>query len=98
MGACRPARAAYAAAEAAVFPVEAHTTERAPSASAFETTTVIPRSLKLPVGFAPSHLSQISVPVRSDRRGALRSGVDPSPSETIAVPGARGKRSRKRSA
>ena len=37
-------------------PVDAQTTARAPLSSAFEIATVIPRSLKLPVGFAPSHL------------------------------------------
>ena len=51
----RPARAAYAAAEADVLPVEAQTTARAPSSSAFPIAIVMPRSLKLPVGFAPSH-------------------------------------------
>ena len=40
-----PARAAYAAADAAVFPVEAQITASAPSSTAFETATVMPRSL-----------------------------------------------------
>ena len=40
-----PARAAYAAAEDAVFPVEATITAPAPSSTAFETATVMPRSL-----------------------------------------------------
>ena len=40
-----PARAAYAAALAAVFPVEAQSTAAARSSSAFETASVIPRSL-----------------------------------------------------
>ena len=57
-----PARAPYAAAEAAVFPVDAHTIPAAPSSTALETATVIPRSLKEPVGFAPSHLSHSSIP------------------------------------
>ena len=71
-----PARAAYAAAEAAVLPVDAHTTADTPRESAREIATVMPRSLKLPVGFAPSHLSQRSTPT-ADRRGAGRSGVAP---------------------
>ena len=50
-----PARCAYAAAEAEVFPVEAHATARAPSSTAFETASVIPRSLNEPVGFRPSN-------------------------------------------
>ena len=49
-----PARAAYAAALAAVLPVEAQMTASAPEPLARETATVMPRSLKLPVGFAPS--------------------------------------------
>ena len=49
-----PARAAYAAAEAEVFPVEAQTTAHAPASNARLTATVIPRSLKEPVGLAPS--------------------------------------------
>ena len=51
-----PGRAAYAAAAAAVLPVDAHTTAGTPASTALEMATVIPRSLKLPVGFAPSHL------------------------------------------
>ena len=50
-----PARAAYAAAEAEVLPVEAHATALAPASTAFETAMVIPRSLKEPVGLAPSY-------------------------------------------
>ena len=51
-----PARPQYAAADADVLPVEAHTASRAPSSSALETATVIPRSLNEPVGFGPSYL------------------------------------------
>src|SRR5439155_13074609 len=80
-----PARAAYAAQEAAVFPVDAHTIARAPSSTAFVTATLIPRSLKEPVGFAPSHFSQSSTPSRSDRRGAWSNGVLPSPSEIVTA-------------
>jgi hypothetical protein len=40
-----PARAPYAAADAAVFPVDAQTIASAPCSTAFDTATVIPRSL-----------------------------------------------------
>src|SRR3954454_14313151 len=75
-----PARAAYAAADAAVLPVEAHTSRVTPCSSARETASAMPRSLNEPVGFAPSHLSHSSTPNRSESRGAARSGVLPSPS------------------
>ena len=52
-----PARAAYAAALAAVLPVEAQMIASAPGPFARDTATVIPRSLKLPVGLAPSSFS-----------------------------------------
>ena len=45
-----PPRQAYAAAEAEVFPVEAQTTALAPAPAATLSATVIPRSLKDPVG------------------------------------------------
>ena len=77
-----------------MFPVDAQTTAAAPSSTAFETATVMPRSLKLPVGFAPSHLSQSSTPSRSERRGARRRGVEPSPSDTTGVSSVKGRRSR----
>ncbi len=92
-----PARAAYAAAEAAVLPVDAQMTASAPSSTAFETATVMPRSLYEPVGFDASHFSHSSTPSRSDRRGAGRSGVEPSPRETTGVEALTGRRSRKRS-
>ena len=50
-----PARPAYAAADAAVLPVEAQMTARAPSPRALDMATVIPRSLNEPVGLAPSN-------------------------------------------
>src|SRR5829696_1847949 len=62
----RPARTAYAAAEAEVFPVDAQMIAFTPCSTARETATVMPRSLKEPVGFAPSTLSQTSQPVRAD--------------------------------
>src|SRR5688500_2526060 len=93
-----PARAAYAAALAAVFPVDAHSTAWAPSSSAFETATVIPRSLYEPVGLDGSHLSHNSRrPAACAKRSARSSGVDPSPSDTTGVASATGSRPRKRS-
>ena len=77
-----------------MFPVEAQTSARAPSSTAFDTASVIPRSLKLPVGFAPSHLSQTDAPSRSESRGAGTSGVEPSPSDTTGVAGPTESRSR----
>ncbi len=50
------ALAAYAAAEAEVLPVEAHSTACWPRASASVTAIVIPRSLNDPVGLRPSTL------------------------------------------
>jgi hypothetical protein len=52
----RPARAAYAAAEAEVLPVEAQMIAFDPLSTAFETASVMPRSLNDPVGLAPSTL------------------------------------------
>src|SRR5439155_25109063 len=89
-----PARAAYAAADAAVFPVDAHTMARAPASSALATATAMPRSLNEPVGFAPSHLSQTSTPGPAASRPARSSGVEPSPSVTIGVEGDTGRASR----
>jgi len=51
-----PDFAAYAAADADVFPVDAHITALAPFSSALDTASVIPRSLNDPDGFIPSHL------------------------------------------
>ena len=56
-----PALVAYAAALALVFPVEAQMTAFAPSSAALEIAIVIPRSLKEPVGFAPSNLIHTSL-------------------------------------
>ena len=50
----RPARAAYAAADADVLPVEAQMIALAPASTALETASVMPRSLNDPVGLAPS--------------------------------------------
>ena len=70
----RPARAAYAAAEAEVFPVEAQMTALAPPSTALLIATVIPRSLKEPVGFEPLVLqdrprTRARVSLEAGRRG-----------------------------
>ncbi len=89
-----PARDAYAAADADVLPVDAHTTALAPSSTAMEMAIVMPRSLKLPVGLAPSTLSHTAAPTRSDSRGAGTSGVPPSSSVTTGVFSVMGRKSR----
>src|SRR5581483_1379340 len=89
-----PALAAYAAAEAAVLPVEAQTTARAPASTARETATAIPRSLKLPVGFAASHFTHSSQPSVAPIRGVRTSGVPPSPSVSAVTAAPRGRRRR----
>jgi hypothetical protein len=50
---CNPPRAAYAAMDAEVFPVEAHATHLYPACRAKDAATVIPVSLNDPVGFMP---------------------------------------------
>ena len=77
--------AAYAAPEADVLPVDAHTTTFAPCSTALDTANVMPRSLNDPVGFIPSTLTQMRAPVRSDSGNASTRGVPPSPSVTIGV-------------
>ena len=72
-----------------MLPVEAHTTTSAPSWTAADTATVIPRSLNEPVGFAPSTFSHTSQPVSDERCGAGTSGVSPSPSVTSGSTGSR---------
>ena len=81
----KPARAAYAAALAAVLPVEAQMTARACSSTAFATATTMPRSLNEPVGLQPSNFKKTSAPVSRDNTGAVTSGVSPSPSESGGV-------------
>src|SRR4051812_16860962 len=56
----RPARAAYAAADADVLPVEAQMIALLPASTALDTAMVIPRSLNDPVGLAPSILRYTS--------------------------------------
>src|ERR1700756_4340642 len=89
-----PARAAYAAADAAVLPVDAQMIASAPSRTAADTAHVIPRSLNDPVGLSPSSLHQTSAPTRWESPGAGTSGVLPSPSDTTGSAGANGSRSR----
>jgi hypothetical protein len=93
------ALAAYAAAEAEVFPVEAQITAFCPSLTALEIATVIPRSLKEPVGFDPSTLRNISrFVLRKDLKlSALTSGVLPSCNEITADLSMAGRYSRYRS-
>src|SRR5437660_9833825 len=81
----RRARAAYAAADADVLPVDAHTTALAPSSTALEIATVMPRSLKDPVGFAPSNFRNTLAPTRSLNFGAGSTGVLPSNNVTTGV-------------
>src|SRR5439155_23662163 len=94
-----PARAAYAAADAEVFPVEAQMSAFVPCSIAFETATVIPRSLNDPVGLTPSFFTNTSQlrPTRSLSLGHRISGVLPSPSETTGVAAETGRNSRKAS-
>src|SRR3954447_13134504 len=89
-----PARAAYAAADALVLPVEAQMMAFDPSSTALDTAMVIPRSLKEPVGLAPSTLRYTSAPVRRDSTGAGTSGVLPSCRVTTGVVSEPGSRSR----
>jgi hypothetical protein len=57
----------------------------APCSMALETAMVIPRSLKDPVGFIPSNLTQTFAPVRAESASAGRRGVPPSPSVMMGV-------------
>ena len=86
--------AAYAAADAEVFPVDAQITALAPSSAAFEIAIVIPRSLNDPVGFAPSNFNQISLFKTLERFVAWISGVPPSRKVMIGVLLLTGSRSR----
>src|SRR5439155_26210822 len=92
-----PARAAYAAALAAVLSVEAQITALAPSRTAADTAHVMPRSLKDPVGLAPSSFRRTVAPTSSESTGATTTGVEPACKLTIGSPGANGKRPRWRS-
>ena len=79
-----PARAAYAAIEAEVLPVDAQTTALAPSCLATLIAIVMPRSLNEPVGLSPSTLrwtctaGELGQPRRRDEwRAALTEGDRP---------------------
>jgi hypothetical protein len=89
-----PARVAYAAIDADVLPVDAHTTAFAPCSAASDTATVMPRSLNEPVGLTASTFSHTEHPVRSDSHADSTSGVPPSPSDTIGVSSLTGSQSR----
>jgi hypothetical protein len=65
-----------------------------PSSTALEMATVMPRSLKEPVGFSPSYLSSTLASSRSERYGAGSSGVPPSRNVTTGVASLTGSRSR----
>ena len=88
-----PARAAYAAALAAVLPVEAQITALAPSRTAADSAHVMPRSLNEPVGLAPSSFSRTVAPTICESTGARNSGVEPSCRLTSLSPGSNGRRS-----
>src|SRR5207244_13406961 len=86
-GAGRPASAAYAASEAAVLPVDAHDTARAPMRRAWVTPTVMPRSLNEPVGLRPSCFRRSAGEPAQCAPGALvRSGVFPSGKVSLCSP------------
>src|SRR4051794_38934196 len=90
----RPARAEYAAADAEVLPVDAQTTTLAPVSTALVMAIVMPRSLKEPVGFAPSTFSQMSRSSSAESRSARTSGVPPSSSVMTGVESVTGRCSR----
>ena len=75
-----------AAALAAVLPVEAQITAFAPSRTAAETAQVMPRSLKEPVGFAPSSFRRTvgADELRETRRAQQRRGALLQADERIA--------------
>ncbi len=76
----RPAAAPYAAAEALVLPVEAHSNLGLPRSSDLATATTIPLSLKDPVGLHPSSLKyKDSRPRWAPIDRDLTKGVSPSP-------------------
>ena len=90
----RPAFAAYAAIDADVLPVEAHTQACAPSCLATDIAAVMPRSLKEPVGLSPSTLRWTVPPVSPESHSECTSGVPPSRSVTASTPSGMSSRSR----
>ncbi len=77
-----------------MLPVEAQMTALAPSSTALLMATVMPRSLKLPVGLRPSTLRKTSQPTSAETFGAGTSGVPPSRRVTTGVVALTGSRSR----
>ena len=66
--------------------MEAQPTTLAPSSLAWETPTVMPLSLKDPVGFRPSNLTKVfSTPISAPRALVGYSGVPPSWMETLCA-------------
>ena len=80
--------------DAEVLPVDAHTQAVAPSATATEIASVMPRSLKDPVGLSPSTFSHTAQPVLSDSQGDSTSGVPPSPRVITGVSSVTGSQGR----
>ena len=80
-----PAFAAYAAIAPAALPADGTATFLTPSSLAIEIAAVIPRALKLCVGFWPSSLMRRFSLIGSAaaRRSTLKSGVQPSPRDTV---------------
>ena len=91
-----PAAAQYAESAADVSPVDAHATARMGTPRArmcltADTSTVMPQSLKLPVGDTPhSFKSRLASPSSAPMRGSGLSGTLPSPSETMSSTGSCG--------
>ena len=82
----RPVAAPNAAADALVFPVDAHSSLVIPRSIAFATATTIPRSLNEPVGLQPSSLKYSApTPSSPSSRRDLTRGVSPSPIVTEGV-------------
>jgi len=75
--------------------VEAHITALLPASTAFEIATVIPLSLKEPVGLRPSYFKNTSPlkPIAFARFSACMRGVLPSQRVIMGVPSVIGKKS-----
>ena len=94
----RPRLAAYAEADALVFPVEAQINAWAPLSIAFATASAIPRSLNDPLGLRPSYLKNRRLnPSDGPMRREVTSGVEPSPRLTRGVAGVTGNQAAYRS-
>jgi len=86
--ASRSARAAYAAAACPALPALFRATSLAPCSRAAVIAAACPRSLNVPVGFAPSSFrSTRPTPIAAARSGHSTSGVAPSPSDTAVSAG-----------